>query len=119
MNRLAALCCIVLTLVACGPPKAREGTLDSENPAAKLYAIRKAGESGDRAAVPKLVESLENDDPAVRMMTINALERLTGERLGYNPYAPLHERHEAVERWQRAVDEGRFGGATTRPADTR
>ncbi len=92
--------------VGCAP-RASEGGLESDNPAAQLYAIRRAGASGDAAAAPKLVEHLESDDPAVRMFAILALEQLTGERMGYNPYAPAPERREAVERWRQAVTPGR------------
>jgi hypothetical protein len=111
----AALVVGVVLLAGCAPPASR-GTLDSDNPAAKLYAIRAAGDAGDRSAVPKLVESLDNDDPAIRMMAISALERLTGERLGYNPYAGPAERRQAVEAWDQAVRKGRFSeGAATKP----
>jgi hypothetical protein len=94
-------------LFACTPPASRGG-LDSDNPASKLYAIRGAGLSGDRAYVPRLVEELEHDDPAVRMMAINALEKLTGQRMGYNPYAGPVQRQAAVDRWVQAVREGKF-----------
>ncbi|MCE9590534.1 MAG: HEAT repeat domain-containing protein [Planctomycetes bacterium] len=94
-------------LHGCGP-KASEGDFDSDNPAAKLYAIRHAGESGDVSKVPRLVEELDHDDPAVRMMAINALDRLTGERMGYNPYDPPQERRAAIEKWTAAVREGRW-----------
>jgi len=94
-------------LSACAPAASRGG-MDSDNPAAKLYAIRDAGLSGDVRYVPRLVEELEHDDPAVRMMAINALQRLTGERLGYNPYASTAQRRPAVEAWVAAVREGRF-----------
>jgi hypothetical protein len=43
------------------------------------------------------------------MMAIHALERITGERLGYNPYASLSKRRLAVERWGEAVKTGQFG----------
>ena len=94
---------IVSGAVAGCAPRASQGGLDSDNPAAQLYAIRRAGSAGDASAAPKLVEHLDSDDPAVRMFAILALERLTGERMGYNPYAPAHERREAIERWRRAV----------------
>ncbi len=99
---------ILAALAACTPP-ASEGGFDSPDPASKLYAIQRAGEQQDRAAIPDLVEQLGSDDPAVRMMSINALERITGERLGYNPYGSLPERQDAIEGWAAAVREGKFG----------
>jgi hypothetical protein len=85
-------------LTACAP-RATEGGFESDNPAAQLYAIRQAGERRDAGAVPRLVTALTSDDPAVRMFAIEALDRITGERLGYNPRASLQERDAAVARW--------------------
>lgn len=92
----------------CSGPRASEGGFDSDNPAAKLYAIHDAGEKRDTDSIPHLVQALEDDDPAVRMMAIEALDRVTGTRLGYNPYDTLPERRVAVNRWVQAVDEGQF-----------
>lgn len=97
----------LLIPVACAPP-ASKGTFDSPDPAARLYAIQRAGEERDASAVPSLVESLDSDDPAVRMFAVQSLERITGERLGYNPYASVTDRDAAVERWVAAVKTGAF-----------
>lgn len=91
-----------MSLTACAPP-ASEGGLNSDNPASRLYAIRAAGEQQDRSALPALVESLDSDDPAIRMMAISALERITGTRRGYDPYASAAQRQPAVEAWVQSV----------------
>lgn len=96
-----------VTLVGCAPPASR-GNFESEDPASLLYAIGRAGRRQDRSAIGHLVQALEHDDPAVRMMAINALERLNGERLGYNPYSSQRLRHEMVKVWVEAVNQGRF-----------
>jgi len=83
-------------------PSISEGGFDSPNPAAKLYAIQRAGEQRDADAVPELISQLDSDDPAVRMYAIIALEKITGERKGYSPYDPPHQRMQAVERWAEA-----------------
>lgn len=98
---------LALAAIGCAPP-ASIGGFNSDDPASKLYAIRAAGESRDRSAIPPLVEQLDSDDPAVRVFAINALERITGERLGYNPYADDVGRRAAVERWVDAVKSDRF-----------
>ena len=105
-------------LVGCTAP-ASKGDFDSENPASKLYAILRAGRAKDRSKIPNLVEQLDSDDPAVRMMSISALERISGTRLGYNPYAAPEARRGAIEAWVEAVNKQQFtgaGGSPTRSA---
>jgi hypothetical protein len=67
---------------------------------AQLRRVIDAGESRDPAQIPWLVEQLDHDDPAMRMLTAQALKRITGQTLGYQPYAPRHDRRPALERWQ-------------------
>ena len=78
----------------------------------QLQAVQQAGDTRDRTKIPALVDRLNSDDPAVRMMAINALDRITGTRLGYNPYASAAQRTVAVERWAEAVRNGQFSTAS-------
>ena len=94
--------------VGCSGPAAWRGGFDSPDPASRLYAIVRAGDQQQQAAVPDLIESLESDDPAVRMMSIGALHRITGTRLGYSPYGPPAERQQAVDAWVEAWRSGRL-----------
>ena len=59
-----------------------------------------AAAARDRAAVPGLVERLESQDGGERLLAITALERITGERLGYDHAGPAGERSAAVDRWR-------------------
>jgi len=104
--RVALSLLVLVGLAGCqlGGPRATDGGLHSENPGAKLYAIRAAGEAGHDESVPDLVELLDHDDPAVRLYTIQALERITGERRGYLPYAEAAAREQAIARWVAAVE---------------
>lgn len=96
-------------LAACSsPPPVEAGGFHAPDPASKLYAIRRAGDERDRTAVPHLVERLHDDDPAVRLFAIEALERITNERFDYNPYASADDRHASVMQWDQAVREGKF-----------
>ncbi len=70
-------------------------------------AIRFAGETGDRQAVPLLVDRLEDEDDAVRFFAIIALERITGDRFGYDYARPASQRAKSVEQWRTYVSEGR------------
>ncbi|MCX5658246.1 MAG: HEAT repeat domain-containing protein [Planctomycetota bacterium] len=107
ISSASALALAIILLPGCGP-RAHEGGMHSDNPAAKLYAIRHAGEARDARAVPDLVEQLDSDDPAVRMLSIHALEQIAGTRMGYNPYASAQERKPAVEAWTQAAKSGRY-----------
>ncbi len=110
--RIGILIAAAGLLAGCAPAS-EEGGFDSANPAAQLYAIRDAGVSRDRTKIPALIEQLESDDPAVRLLSIQALERITGTRLGYNYFAPSHERAKAVQGWVEAYESGRFDKPTS------
>jgi len=86
----------------CGQPS-MTGGFDAPNPAAKMHATVQAARTGDRGAIVHIVELLDSDDPAVRLLAINALRRLTGETHGYEFDAPLDERDAAIRRWVHAV----------------
>lgn len=90
-------------LAGCADPGSVVG-FDEADPAARLRAVRQAGreEQGDRkgaGSVRALVGMLDSDDPAERMLAIRALERRTGQTLGYDHAAEELERRAAVERW--------------------
>jgi len=87
----------------CNPiPPASQGGFDSDDPGSKLYAITRAGMNHDRSSIGHLIDQLDSDDSAVRMMAIIALERIAGTRMGYSPYTSIENRHPAVEAWARA-----------------
>ena len=99
--------CILLgvigaALASCGPA-AIDGGFDSPNPAAKMYAIEHAARVGDRSAICQIIEQLDSDDPAVRLLAIGALERLTGRTYGYRHFDPPQQRREAIDRWVEAI----------------
>lgn len=72
-----------------------------------------AARTGDRSAVPHLIEMLRSDDPAVRMAAIRALERLTGETLNYEHFAPEHERQKSIAAWERWYERHAAGPGNT------
>lgn len=115
VSAFVGICCVTISAPGCASaPPASRGSLISDNPGEVLYAVRRAG-AADNASprtIRQLVELLEHDDPAVRMMTINALERLTGrtDRYGYDPYADPATRGPAVARWVAAARAMDFEG---------
>lgn len=80
-----------------------------------MEAITAAADSRNRQAIPGLISSLDSDDPAVRLAAIRALERVTGQTLGYDHAAPPWRRAAMVdewERWYRAQRDAGGGGQT-------
>ncbi len=67
---------------------------------------RKAGQAGDLTATRQIVEQLDCDDPAVRILAISTLERLTGETYEYRFDDPPYLRRAAIKRWQEALGSG-------------
>jgi len=108
IQRLLAVVATASVWTACAPPPARLGQFNSPDPAAKLYAIHRAGEQQDQSTIRNLIEQLESSDAVVRMMAIQALQRITGTRHGYNPYGTQLQRQAALERWTQAVRDGKF-----------
>jgi HEAT repeat protein len=76
LSRLMSMTAL-LALPSCAPDAGHEG-FDAEYPVVRMRAIEQAAKRGDTTAVPRLVEQLDSDDPAVRSLAISALRRLTG-----------------------------------------
>ncbi len=116
-SRIWILIIAVGAAAGCAGPRTSEGGFDSLEPGSRLHAINRAGQQRDATALADLIESLESDDPAIRMMAIVALEQITGTRLGYDPYAPHGERQAAADEWLQSWRSGQIdaGAATTEP----
>lgn len=113
---VAAAFCIVscsLSLPACGPTIVP--SFDSPEPAARNSAIVRAGANKDQEAIPDLVRMLDSDDPATRFLAISALDRITGERFGYEASQDEARRVAAVQRWRSYANDYRPRG--TSPLD--
>lgn len=96
-------------LSGCGQgPSLSEGGFDSPDPAARLYAIQRAGQTKDRSAVKPLIERLDSDDAAERLLAINALEQITGTRNGYDPYGTAQQRVPAIDAWTQYIKSADF-----------
>lgn len=87
---------------ACGLPSGTSyrSMIQSERPHVRIRAIHQAGELRDEKAVALLVDRLEDEDEGVRFYAILALDRITGERFGYDYAARSDRRAEAVDRWR-------------------
>lgn len=121
MRLCLAFATMMFVLMACAPPVS-EGGFNAPDPASKIYAIEDAVRQNDRSELPYIVEQLDSDDPAVRLVAITALQRMTGKTYGYHHYAPRREREESVRRWavecKRLATEQDAATSETTPEDT-
>ncbi len=95
-------------LVGCSLPGQR-ADFASRDPAERTLAVARAAETTDPESLPALIRLLESDDPAERMLALRALEKRTGQTLGYDHCDSEPRRAEAVRRWvawQRATNPG-------------
>jgi hypothetical protein len=114
---MGSVCAFGSILTVAGGCAAPPRGFDSPDPGARLDAITDAAAVKDRSAVGPLIESLDSDDPAVRLASILALERITGQSLGYDYAAPSWRRSEQAARWAAWYREtgGRTSGASAVP----
>ena len=80
-----------------------------ESEASRLAAARLAVAEGDTGAIPGLIEMLGADAPGLRLVAIESLERLTGERHGYEYHATESARVRAIDRWVAWYEAGEGG----------
>jgi len=117
--RLAVLAAVLAFAVVAGcasvgPYRAAISSADVNE---RILGVRAAGQAGDRRAVPLLVDRLEDEDEAVRLFAIIALEKITGERFGYDYGKDSRGRAESVVRWRTYVKSGMHLDSTRSVAD--
>jgi len=105
-THLVALSTLVLLWPGC-VRETRRADLGALYPVDRARAVVRLAESGDFQAVHRLVEMLDDEDGAVRMYSILALEHMCGENLGYEYHASESNRQLAIERWREALRAGR------------
>jgi len=91
----------------------------SENVESRIPGIKQAGETHDRSALPALVGSLNDEDAAVRLFAIAALEKFTGDRFGYEYYLDEDERKPAIARWREWLRQQEGPARQPQPASNR
>jgi hypothetical protein len=95
-----------MVAAGCRVEHSYQAGIESRDAVARVLAIRQAGETRDQTAVPRLVDRLEDEDEAVRIFAILALERITGERFGYRYSEPIEQQAAAIRRWREYVKRG-------------
>ncbi|GJM17795.1 MAG: hypothetical protein DHS20C14_00080 [Phycisphaeraceae bacterium] len=96
-NLVIVACCLAVT--GCLPKQ--HAAFDAPAPNKRLDAIVGAAGGTDQVSLDGLVGQLESTDPAARVLAIQALERRTGETLGYAHSDPAWKRRAAVDRWKK------------------
>ena len=104
---IALVCCwalVTLVFGGCGGSvlsrRIAISDLDDRSPTVRIRAIKWAGENRIEAAVPKLVDFLEDEDASVRFYAIEGLRRITGDDNGYDYKASAQRRAASVDRWR-------------------
>jgi len=105
------LALMLLLLPSCTAPAPRPDFASSD-PQERAMAIARAAASDDKAAVRPLIEALDDPDPGLRMLAIAALQRITGQTLGYDATASEAQRDAAIREWVRWAEGQGSGGAT-------
>ena len=97
---------VILVFVGCQSAGDEYGDtgLESSNPTVRIMAIKRAGDGKDSAAVPQLVDCLQNEDESVRFYAVQALRRITGTDRGYDYKDPPQKRAAAVKKWRDFLD---------------
>ena len=75
-------------------------SLNSSSAPSAIPAIKDAADKNDRKAIPRLVHDLDDRDSAIRFAAISALQRMTGQDLGYRYFDNEWDRRAAVQRWR-------------------
>ena len=85
--------------------------ISAAEPEVATEAMNKAAQNKSRRAIVPLVKRLYDEDSAIRLSAIRALQSITGEDMGYRSYDPEVKRVAAIKRWEAwLVQEGLLSG---------
>jgi hypothetical protein len=105
MNGKAGIIVLLVGLLAGGCFSPDPKSLDSDSAPSAVPAIKDAADADDHKAVPRLIEDLSDNDPAIRFAAITALQKITGQTFDYRYYDHEDARRPAVQRWQQWLKE--------------
>ena len=113
----ALLALALLALAGCAGPKMTwQQKMDSSAGVEREQAILEAGQANNRAAIPQIINRLDDDDVAVRLAAIDALHNMTGKDFGYVAYDDEVKRRAAAAMWKAWwQSEGSRGAAGSGP----
>lgn len=79
-------------------------SFDAPDAGSRIRAVVASTERPTLEALEGMVAGLGSDDPALRTLSIAALERTAGTRFGYDPWAAESDRRTAIGRWRRWLE---------------
>lgn len=104
-------------LGGCAQPDRTE--FGDATPSSRIDLLHQAAATRDTQYVDELIDALSSDDAAERFLAIRALERTTGQTLGYDHAGSPEDRKEAADRWadwyDAQVKGGKVAGGDRRP----
>src|SRR5438046_10677977 len=110
-----SLLAVAVFMAGCGRVGALRARINSEDSSERILAIRQAGDQKDVSAVRLLVDRLEDEDAAVRLFAIAALEKITGQRFGYDYGQSAELRAKSVKKWRQYVRSAAQASRTNQP----
>jgi hypothetical protein len=91
----------LVSLAGCGDRQLTwQEKMDSSAGVEREQAVMTVADQNNRAAIPQLIQRLEDDDIAVRMAAIDSLRKMTGKDFGYVAWDDEVKRREAVRQWK-------------------
>lgn len=107
-------------ICACGscaaPATDLYSRLQDQDPGVRSAAVVEAGNRKDPNAATYLVDRLGDSETEVRFFAALALEKITGQTMGYRYYEPSDRREEAIGRWREWLKARSTSQPASRPA---
>ncbi len=116
--KIASFILISLLLYGCGGGL-KEPCIDHLNSPTPIFRIRAAKWAGDNKnteAVGPLVNLLKDEDRSVRLYSIEALKRITGNDFGYKVQDAPAKRAKAIAKWDKYIAD-KYPGAEKKVND--
>ncbi|MFN3166667.1 MAG: hypothetical protein ACE37H_06340 [Phycisphaeraceae bacterium] len=96
---------LLFALAGCSPRQTpAKADLRATDTAGRVPALVDAAGRDDDRTLGELVRALSDDDAAVRLFAIQALNQRTGQTLGYRYYGSADDRRAAIARWHDWLD---------------
>ena len=100
ITTLCSLPLCLAVLAGCSPKQApARADFWATDTAGRVPALVDAAGQNDDATLAELVHALSDEDPAVRLFAIQALNQRTGQTLGYRYYDSAERRRDATRQW--------------------